>query len=138
MLGALSDLLVGRYRRMAATRARIGVIYAVAGVFIFITLVALLAAGSIVLASQVGPLVASLLVALFSCLIALILLLVAVSQRKRAEKREAEDAAAQRQAMLLLVAGLPVLRNRTTLIMAVVVGLLAGLVTAPGKDDPEA
>jgi uncharacterized membrane protein YfcA len=123
---------------MAATRARIGVIYAVAGVFIFITLVALLAAGSIVLASQVGPLVASLLVALFSCLIALILLLVAVSQRKRAEKREAEDAAAQRQAMLLLVAGLPVLRNRTTLIMAVVVGLLAGLVTAPGKDDPEA
>jgi hypothetical protein len=138
MLGAVTDLLVGRYRRMAAARARIGAIYAVAGVFIFITLVALLVAGSIVLAARVGPFVASLLVALLSCMVALILLLVAVAQRKKAEKREAEDAAAQRQAMLLLAAGLPVLRNRSTLIMAVVVGLLAGLVTASGKDDPEA
>lgn len=137
MLSAVIDMFAGRYRRIAAARVRIGAIYAVAGVFIFVTLLALLVAASIVLAWQVGPFVASLLVALFSCLIALILLLVAVAQKKAAEKREAEEAAAQRQAMLLLAAGLPVLRNRSTLIMAVVVGLLAGLVTAPGKGDPE-
>ncbi len=138
MMGALGDLVTGRFRRMAASRARIAVIYAVAGLFIVITLVALLVAASIILADHVGPFMASLLVALFACLIALILLVVAMAQRKAAEKREAEDAAAQRQAMLLLLAGLPVVRNRTTLIAAVIVGVLVGLVTAPGKDDPDA
>jgi hypothetical protein len=61
-----------------------------------------------------------------------------VAQRRAIQQREAEDAAAQRQALLLLATGLPVLRNRTTLLAAVAVGILVGLVTAPGKDDPEA
>lgn len=131
------ELLTGRYRRMAGARARVGMIYAAAGLFVVFTLVALLVAGSIVLSQYVGAFAASLLVALFSCLVALILLLVAVAQRNAARRREAEEAAAQRQALVLLAASLPVLRNRTMLLTAVAVGILVGLVTAPGKDDPE-
>jgi hypothetical protein len=134
----LVDLVTGRYRRIAAARVRIGMIYALAGLFVVITLVALLVAASIVLADQVGPFAASLLVALFACLVAMVLLLVAVAQRRSAKVREAEDAAAQRQALLLLLAGLPVVRSRTTLLTAVAVGIVVGLLTAPGKDDPEA
>jgi Ca2+/H+ antiporter len=137
VFGGLGDLVAGRFRRMAAARARIAVLYAIAGLFVVITLVALLVAASIVLAAHVGPFVASLLVALMSCLVAIILLVIALAQKKAAERREAEEAAAQRQTMLLLMAGLPVLRNRTSLLVAVAVGILVGLGTAPGKDDPE-
>jgi Ca2+/Na+ antiporter len=134
---SIVDLFLGRYRRIAEARARIGMIYAVAGLFVVFTLVALLVAGSVLLAEWVGAFAASLLVALFTCLIALVLLLVGVAQRNAARKREEEEAAAQRQALVLLAASLPVLKNRGLLITAVAVGLLVGLVTAPGKDEPE-
>ena len=131
------ELLTGRYRRMAEARARVGAIYAAAGLFVVFTLVALLVAGSILLAEWVGAFAASLLMALFSCLVAMVLLLVAVAQRNAARKKEAEDAAAQRQALVLLAASLPVFKSRTTLLTAVAVGLLVGLITAPGKDKPD-
>ena len=123
---------------MAAARARIAVIYVVAGVFVLLTLVALIVAASVLLAERVGPFAASLLAALFSSLLAIILLVVAMAQRRAAEKREAEEAAAQKQTMLLILAGLPVVKSRTTLLTAVAVGILVGLITAPGKDDPGA
>ena len=136
--GGLADLLTGRFRRMAAARARGAAIYAVAALFFVIALLALLLAGTILLARAVGPLPATLLVALGACLIGLILLLAANARGRAARRREAEDAAAQRQAMLLLMTGLPILRSRTGLLAAVAVGLLVGLMTAADKDDPRA
>ncbi len=136
--GDLAELLTGRYRRMAAARARGAAVYAAAALFFLIALLALLVAGTILLARVVGPLPATLLVALGACLIGLILLLAAGAQSRAARRREAEEAATQRQAMLLMMAGLPILRSRTGLLAAVAVGLLAGLLTARDKDDPKA
>jgi hypothetical protein len=47
---------------------------------------------------------------------------------------EAEEAAAQRQAVLLMLAGLPILRSRTGLLATVALGLIVGLMTAANKD----
>jgi hypothetical protein len=136
--GGLADILTGRYRRMAAARARGAAVYAAAALFFLIAFLALLLAGTILLARAVGPLPATLLVALGACLIGLILLLVAGAQSREARRREAKDAAAQRQAMGLMMTGLPILRSRTGLMAAVAVGLLVGLMTAQDKDDPKA
>ena len=135
--GGLADILTGRYRRMAAARARGAAVYAAATLFFLIAFLALLVAGTILLARAVGPLPATLLVALGACLIGLILLLVAGAQGREARRREARDAAAQRQAIGLMMTGLPILRSRTGLMAAVAVGLLVGLMTAQDKDDPK-
>ncbi len=136
--GGLADILTGRYKRMAAARARGVAVYAAAALFFLIAFLALLVAGTILLARAVGPLPATLLVALGACLIGLILLLVAGAQGREARRREAKDAAAQRQAMGLIMTGLPILRSRTGVMAAVAVGLLVGLMTAQDKDDPKA
>jgi hypothetical protein len=57
----------------------------------------------------------------------------------RAElRREAEEAQTQRQAISLILDALPVFRSRSTLLVAVALGILAGLVSASDKDDPKA
>lgn len=133
-LGGLADLLTGRFRRMAAARARGAAIYALATLFFVIALVALLVAGAIVLARAVGPLPAALIVALSACLVGIILLIVAAVRGREGRRREAAEAAAQRQAVLLMLAGLPILRSRTGLLATVALGLIVGLMTAANKD----
>lgn len=134
----LGAMLTGRYRRMMAARARIGAIWAVAMGFVAVAVLALIIAGSILLARVVGPLAASLWVAAGAALVAVVLIILAVASHRAALRREAEEARAQRQAIALILAALPVFRSRSTLLMAVVVGILVGLVTAPDKDDPQA
>lgn len=137
-MGSLAALLTGRLRRMAAARARIGVIWAVAAGFAVIAVVALIVAGSVLLARHVGPMMASLWVAAGAGAAAVVMALVAGAMLRAELRREAEEAQTQRQAISLILAALPVFQSRSTLLVAVALGILAGLVSASDKDDPKA
>ena len=135
-MGALLDLVAGRIRRLAAARLRVAALQALAAGF---ALLALIVAGGILLARAFGPLWACLIVGAGALVVALILVLVAAAQNRAARRRDAADAAAQRQALLLLTAALPALRSRSTLLVAVAIGILAGLATSgpSGADDTD-